>query len=207
MNRGQIVSRIRLRIKDLTEDNVPDEFIHELITEAQRIMSAESLMLEGKDASLTFNTANDGFALPSDFLKVNYVEWVSSNNAIQKIEGTSISYVRKKRNEWQDLSDESAQEVVPRMYAIINNSGTYYMVLDSETQSSPVLYYYKYDDALSNDSDSPSFPAEFHYLMSEYGVWQITGDNNAREAWYNGLRKMKGKRQKGEPMRMRYQGL
>lgn len=181
MNLAQLRSRTQLRAKDLDRRKYDEDYIDLLINEGLRRMAFETLLLQDKDSSLTYSSANDGFALPSDFIKVRFFEWSTSANYNVEIVEEPLDLVRKKRNQYVDSSSTTA--IPPQMYAIQGG----YIITDSTGQTSPTLYYYKYDSALSNDTDSPSFDSEYHNLLVEYAVWQLTGSNESERTWKEGL--------------------
>jgi len=203
VNLGRMRSRVQMKIRDKRSSKVSDSFIDDLINEGLRIMASKTLQLEGLDTSLTYSSANDGFAVPSDFLKVKYIEWITSNVVNRRINPMGLPLLRKKRNEFSNLDLTTVDAVSPNGYAIQNG----YIVLDSTTQTSPRLYYYKYDTSLSVESSTPSFDSEYHQLLVSYAVWQLTNDTVERDNWLIGITDMLSARPEAEYTRTRYVGL
>lgn len=200
MNLAGLRSRVQLKIGDLDGRKVDADFIDTLINEALRKIAYDTLILEGTDSSLTYSSANDGFALPSDFIRVKDLEWLTANNYYKRINPTDFESVRKQRNDYVLVSQNTVDEITPRAYAIHNG----YIILDSTTSSSPTLYYYKYDTALSSDTDSPSFDSEWHVLLVDYAEWQLTGNLDAFNRWRLGLSEMVSSKRQVERIRSRY---
>jgi hypothetical protein len=205
MTRGQMKHLVRLKLKaykgTLEEKyDDTDELVEAMLEEGHKEFARETLVLEAKDTSLTYSSANDGFTLPTDFIKVKYLEFESSYHVYSRMSPTSIEYVKNRRNEWKDLSDESAAEIGPAHYSIFNG----YIVLDSETTTSPNLYYYKYDTAFSADTSSPGYDDEFHKYLVDFALWQLTGDDRWQKQWEFGILKQKRKRNKTENIQSRH---
>ena len=204
MTQAQLRHRILLKLKqfkgtqELDFDN-SKELINAMIDEGSREFLHSTLMLENLNASLTYNSTYDGCSLPSDFMRVKYLEWRTTDGFYGLIQPTGIEHVRQQRNEWKDLSDEEAKEIAPKWYTIYNN----YIVLDSESTSSPALYYYKYDAVLTNTT-SPAYPTEYHKYLIDYVIWQLTGDNKSQAQWEYGIKKALGTKRKAGNMRSRY---
>jgi len=194
MTLAQLRSRTKIGIKDLDEGDSSDELIDAIINEGLREMARETLLLDGYDSSLTYSSP--GFTLPTDFIKARDLQWKTSNNVYTKIEPTSIDHVYVKR----DIS--SSDNSVAKLYAIERGK----IVLDTTTSSSSnlILYYFKYDTALSSGSSSPSFDSEFHKYLINYTIWQLTGRDVDRQLWERGLKVMLQTKTKSSGKRMRY---
>lgn len=204
MNYGQLRSMVLYRLRDLKAVEHGETLINTYLNEGLRKMAFETLLLETLDSSLTYSSANDGFSLPTDFIKVKHLKWVDSQNAHHEVNAQSLSHIYEMRNEWLNLNEDTADALTPMGYAIQNG----YIILDSISQSSPYLYYYKYDTALINDTDSPSFDSEFHSALVDYAIWRLHGDPNALQQWeyiINKMRESRMKQHKG--LRARYVGL
>ncbi len=184
MTLAQLRSRVKLSANDLNEEFSSDELIDAIINEGQREMARETLLLEASDSSLTY--ASPGFTLPTDFIKVRDLQWQTSNDLYSSLSSVSLDYVYKKRNDYANAESASDDVIIPRMYSIDQSK----IILDSTTETSPILYYYKYDTALSANANSPSFVAEYHKFLVDYTVWQLTGNAVPRQEWLNGLKVM-----------------
>ena len=184
MTLAQLRSRVKLKTDDLNEEFSSDELTDAIINEGLREMARETLLLEADDSSLTYSSP--GFTLPTDFIKVRDIQWQTSNDLYSSLDSVSLDYVYKKRNDYANAESASDDVIIPRMYSIEQSK----IILDSTTQTSPILYYYKYDTALSADGNSPSFGAEYHKFLVDYTVWQLTGLVNWKQDWLNGLKVM-----------------
>lgn len=197
MTLAQLRSRIRLK-HDLNEEVSSSELVDAIINEGLREMARETLLLEEKNSSLTF--ADPGFTLPTDFIKVRELLWVTSSTVYSKIEAASIDLVYHKRNNYAYLSTSDDTLLVPSYYAIDQGE----IILDSTTETSPTLYYYEYDTALSADSSEPSFDSEYHKHLIDYALWQLTGQDKYRQLWELGLKKMTQTKSKSRSKRIRH---
>ena len=209
MTRGQMRHLINLRLRPYRDGDIKEDIYHSqelinaMLEEGHKEWARETLVLEAKDTSLTYSSTYDGFALPSDFIKVKYLEWqTDSTEQYSRIKPSTIEYVKNRRNQWKDLSDESASEIGPGHFAIFNG----YIVLDSESETSPYLYYFKYDTAFSSDSSEPGYDDEFHKYLVDYAMWQLTGDERWQKQWEFGIQKQKRKRNRTGNMQARYMG-
>jgi hypothetical protein len=208
MNRGELRHRILLRLKKykgtLEEDfDNSIELINGILEEGHKAWARETLCLETSSSSLTHDSTAGAFDLPTDFIKAKYLEWETDNNEITRIQPTSMDYMKQRRNYWKDVSDDTAAEVTPDYYAIFNDQ----LYLDSTTDSSPTLYYFKYDTAFSLDSSSPGYKEEFHKYLIDYTLYELTGDGEALARWKLGLIDYRRTQYKKEPVRSRYIGL
>ncbi len=196
MTLAQIRSRTKIKTEDFDENESSDELIDAIINEGLREMARKTLLLDGSNSSLTYSSP--GFSLPSDFIKTRDLLWKTSNNVYSKIEATSIGHVYAKR-------EASSDNLVSRYYAIEQSK----IILDNTSQSASnlVLYYYKYDTALSADGNSPSFGSEHHKYLIDYTTWQLTGKDIDRQLWERGLKEMLKTRPKSSGKRMRYKVL
>jgi hypothetical protein len=192
MNLGALRSRVQFKIGDLDTKEIAPDYIDTLINEGLRTMAFETLLLEGSDDSLTYSSANDGFAVPTDFIKHKHLEWVDSQGAHHEIPFVSLSRIYQMRNEWLTFTANSAGTLAP-MGAALHNG---HIILDSTSQTSPVLYYYKYDTALSADANSPSFDDEYHKALIDYAMYELTGDEKSLARWEYTLRKMRSSKMK-----------
>lgn len=194
----------QFHLRDLDRQNIDENLIDVFINEGLRKLAFETLLLEGKDSSLTYSATDDGFTLPTDFIKVRDLVWLDPDEGNHSISQKSMSVIRYMRNEWLNLNESSSTYIQPLGFAIHNNT----IILDSTTQNSPTLYYYKYDTALSDADDEPSIDSEFHSSLVDYAIWKITGDANALVKWRQQLKDMnasKFKQAKG--MRARFVGI
>jgi len=198
MTLAQLRSRFKIRVNDLNEKVYTNELIDAVINEGLRVMACETLLLEESNASLTYSSP--GFTLPTDFIKVRFLRWATSNNFYSEIEPTSLEFVYKKRNDYAASETTSSDVIIPRYYAIDQGQ----IILDSITEDSPALYYYKYDTALSADANSPTFNSEHHQYLIDYVTWNLTGDDVSRMAWLTGLRIMMQTKAKYRNARIRH---
>lgn len=204
MKYRELRSLVQFHLRDLKGGTVDPVLIEAFINEGLRKLAFETLLLEGTDSSLTYSSANDGFAEPTDFIKVKSLHWLDPTSSPVAIPQVSTEMVYKLRRDWLLLNEEAGTYLTPLGYAIHNN----YIVLDSTTETSPVLYYYKYDDALSSADDEPSIDSEFHSAIADYAFYKITKDTNALLRWRDELRQMNASKFKqGKTGRVRYVGL
>lgn len=202
MNLAGLKHRVKIRLNDQNGIKFKDSFITDMLNEGLRVMCRDTLCLETKSSSLTYSS--NGFALPSDFIKVKKLLWVNSNGYYNDIEPQTIDYVLNMRNKWVDIDSNQANSYNPQCYAIHNG----YIVLDSTTQTSPVLYYYKYDTAMSSDTSSPSINSEFHKYLIDYASYEL--DHSMQENlmnWERGLMKIRNVRPQTQNVRSKYIGL
>jgi hypothetical protein len=200
----ELVSLVQWHMRDLGEAGVAPQIIRRFLLEAQRVMAADTLLLEAKSSSLTYSSANDGFALPTDFIKVKALIWLDSATGNHPIPQVGLEQLRELRNDWVSLNESSGQYLQPLGYAIQNG----YIVLDSITQTSPTLYYYKYDTAMSGASSSPSFDSEYHSALADYAIWKLANDANAFQRWELTLKKMRASKfRQARTARTRFVGL
>lgn len=204
MNLGGIRSLTQLYLGDLDTRTYDPDIIDTFINEGLRVMAYETLLLEEKDSSLTYVSASDGFTLPTDFIKVKDLIWVDSNSGKHSISQVSHEQIYKMRNDWLNLAESAGNYLQPLGYAI--HDGV--IVLDSVTQTSPTLYYYKYDTALSADTSTPSFDSEYHSMLADYAVFKLTKNFDAMRLWKSDLAKMSASKMKqAKTSRVRYVGL
>jgi len=204
MNLGGIRSLVQFRLNDLGSYNIAPQMIDTFINEGLRKIAFETLLLEDTDSSLTYSSANDGFAAPTDFIKVKSLHWLDPTSSPVAIPQVSTEKIYSLRRDWLLLNEEAGTYLTPLGYAIHNN----YIILDSTTETSPTLYYYKYDTALSADANSPSIDSEFHSSLADYAMYKIIMDTNALLRWRDELRQMNASKFKqGKTGRIRYVGL
>ena len=203
MNLPNLVSRVRILLDDLKGGKYPDSFIQAMINEGLRDLCRKTKILEDTDTALTYSSTYDGFALPSDLIEIKQLLWADSHGNYVKIEARNIDEIYTMRNQWIDISASEADSLNPMGYGLHEN----YIILDSTTQTSPRLYYYKYDTALSGTS-SPTIDSEYHKYLIDYAVFNI--DPNQRDAMsrYNyGIRTILGYREKSDSTRAEYRPL
>ena len=205
MNLGQIRSLVKKKFDNKLDGKFSDSYINDLINEALKEFLEETLLLEATNNSLTYNSSNDGFVLPSDFIQAKYVEWTFNSGYTRELESTTISEIKRRRNVWA-IDNESVDRdaLNPSAYTIHNG----HLILDTYTQTSPKLYYYKYDSTLSNDTDSPSISTRFHKYLADYVCFEL--DPNKQECiarWQMGLQLARNRKQKTEGFRTKYIGL
>jgi hypothetical protein len=175
-----------------------------IINDALRDMAQESLQFEGKDSSLTYSSSDDGFALPTDFIKIKSLHWLDPSTSPHPIPHVSLERVYEMRQAWIALNESAGQYLTPLGYTLHND----YIILDSITQTSPTLYYYKAHTVLTLDTETPSYAAEYHYGIVDYVLWKIRDDDNARLRYYEALRKLNARKFKqAKTMRTRFVGL
>ena len=182
----QLKQRVRLRVSDLNEEQNVDGLLDDLINEGLRELVRKTLILEDSDSSLTYSSP--GFTLPTDFIKVRDLIWVTSNNLYSPIKPASLAFIYKERNAYTNIDTTSADLLIPKHFAIDNGQ----IILDSTTQSSPTLYYYKYDTALSSDASSPTIKSEWQKYLIDYCVWQLKDNDTSRQKFELGVRRILG---------------
>jgi len=195
---AQLRSRVQYQLRDLEKTEHDPSLINAVINEGLREMARKTLLLDESTDSLTYSSP--GFTLPTDFIKVRDLQWKTSNDLYSSLDSVSIDFVYKKRNDYAEVESTDADVLIPRMYSIDQGK----IIIDSTTETSPILYYYKYDSALNSDSNSPSFNSEYHKFLIDYAVWQLVGDNNRKYEWLNGLRAMLGTKPQSRNKRMQY---
>jgi len=204
MNLGGIRSLVEIYLADLDNRHFSPGIIDTFINEGLRILAVETLLLEAKDASLTYSSANDGFTLPTDFIKVKELLWIDSSSGRHGVQQKSLEQIYKMRNDWEGINESAAASLAPLGYAI--NNGT--IIFDSTTQTSPTLHYYKYDTALSSDTDSPSIDSEYHSALADYAFYKLTKDTKALALWRDSISKMSASKFKqGDTQRARFIGI
>ena len=167
MTYKQLRDRVRFILNDMEARTYPEEMIKTLINEALRIFCRETLILEGSSSSLSYSSP--GFTLPTDLIKVKVVQWVNSNGEEFRVSAEDLSVVLERQAQGVTL----AVVATPKNYAIDNGK----MILDSTTQTSPEVYYYKYDSALSADGDTPAMDSEYHRALVDYAVYELVKGN------------------------------
>jgi hypothetical protein len=204
MKYRELRSLVQFHLQDLDSRRVDPALIDTFINEGLRKLAFETLLLEGKDSSLTYSSGDDGFTLPTDFIKVKDLVWLDPSQGNHSISQISIAHLRKKRNDWLNLNESSGTYLQPLGYAIHNGT----IILDSTTQVSPTLYYYKYDTALSAASDTPSIDSEFHSSIADYALYKITNNFEGLSRWREQVRQMNASKFKqGKSIRTRFYGL
>ena len=204
MTRLYLRQRVRTLLNDMKGERFPDSYINDMLNEGLKSLCHRVLLLESKDSSLTYSSTYDGFALPSDFIKVKSLQWESTDNYNVVLEPNSLEYIYNKRNDYKTISEEEAGSLNPAVYTIHNG----YIIIDSTTQTSPVLYYYKYDTALSLDTSEPSIDSEYHKYLVDYAVYNLDpGNIDARSRWNYGIRDMIGGKKQTNRIRANYQAL
>jgi len=204
MTFGEMRSLVQFQLRDVDERELSPGMIELYLNEGLRKLAFETLLLEDTDASLTYSSANDGFAVPTDFIKVKSLHWLDPTSSPVAIPQVSTEKIYVLRRDWLLINEEAGTYITPLGYAIHNN----YIVLDSTTETSPTLYYYKYDAALSDDTDTPSIDSEFHSSLIDYTVYKLTNDYNGLQRWKLQLSEMNASKFKqGKTGRIRYVGL
>jgi len=204
MNLGGIRSLVEIYLRDLDNYNYSPGIIDTFINEGLRVLAAETLLLEGKDSSLTYDSTNDGFTVPTDFIKVKDLLWVDSSSGQHSVPQKSLEQLYKMRNDWLGINESAGSFLAPLGFALNNET----IILDSTTQTSPTLYYYKYDTALSGDTSSPSIDSEFHSALADYAFYKITRDTKSLAMWRDGISKMSASKFKqARTARARYIGI
>jgi len=205
MNLGEIRSLVKKRFDNKLDSKYSDSFLNSLINEALKEFCAETLILDTKDDSLTYNSSKGGFTLPSDFIKVKYLEWEFSSGYTRKIEAMGIEEVKRRRNVWAtDSENTDTDSVSPSGYTIVDNV----IILDSLTETSPTLYYFKYDTSLSSDSDSPTIESRFHKYLADYVCFELEPKNSGYlQRWQYGLQQAICSKNRTEGYRAKYVGL
>jgi hypothetical protein len=203
MNLPNLVSRVRILIDDLKGEKYPDTFIQDMINEGLRDLCRKTLILEDTDTSLTYSSTYDGFGLPTDCIKIKKLMWTDSHGNYVPIPAHNLDYIYDMRNQWIDISASEADALNPMGYALHER----YIILDSTTQTSPRLYYYKYDTALSGTT-SPTIDSEYHRFLIDYAVFNINPDDARAMSRYNyGIRTILGEKEKSDSIRSEYQAL
>jgi len=204
MTYRQLRSLVQFHLRDIKADAVDDNLVDVFVNEGLRQLAVETLLLEEKTSSLTYNSSLDGFTLPTDFIKVKSLHWQDPESGQHEIEYKTVADVYKKRNDWLNLNESSGDYLTPLGYSI--HEGV--IILDSTTTTSPILYYYKYDTALANADDSPSIDSEFHSMIADYALHKITRDTEALALWRDQLRKLAASNTKrAKTARVRFRGL
>lgn len=198
-----MVSRVRILIEDLKGGKYPDSFIQDMINEGLRDLCRKTMILEDTDTDLTYSSTYDGFALPSDCIKIKKLLWTDSHGNYVPIESKNLDAIYDMRNQWIDISASEADSLNPMAYALHEK----YIVLDSTTQTSPRLYYYKYDAALTG-TGSPTIDSEYHKFLIDYAVFNIDPGNRDAMGRYNyGVKMILGQKEKSDSIRAEYQPL
>ena len=205
MNLAAIRSLVKKKFDNKLDSKFSDSFIDSLINDALKEFLEETLLLEDTDSSLTYSSSNDGFALPNDFIRVKKIVWTYSSGYERELDSTTIGDIIARRNIWAlNNEDVNSDAMNPSAYTIHNG----YIILDTYTQTSPKLYYYKYDTELSNDTDSPSIQTRFHKYLSDYACFEMDSKRNDCIArWEMALQKAKKTKVKTGGFRSRYVGL
>jgi hypothetical protein len=199
----QIRSLIQFKLGDMA-GKFDRNALDVLMNDALRDMAVETLLLEGKDSSLTYSSGNDGFTVPSDFIKVKSLHWLDPTSSPVAIPQVSVETIYKMRRDWLLINEDAGTYLTPLGYAIHNDT----IILDSTTQTSPVLYYYKNHALLTLDTETPSFAREYHYAIADYVLWKVRDDEPARRRYRDALEKMNARKFKqGKTGRVRYVGL
>ena len=146
------LKQIRGTVKNITGADAattPDAAITYFINLAQNELAREILALKNS-ASVTCVATTQEYALPADFHK-----------AIQmKVDGVVLRYISEEDTE--KLFSDTADSGAPYYYYIDRDNDTYGFYPVPDSAYTGTFRYFKTPTALSNDTDTPDFPAAYH---------------------------------------------
>ena len=176
MNRGEIRTLVREHVNEATAGFWSDATLNTHINTANKKLNATIAALDEDffTVSATFSTAatTKSYSLPSDFRFMRRLERYNASDPNDIVKIDEIRFPRTEMgNEWPFGANGE-----PRRYVLRGNQIDLYPIPDAVYTLR--IYYDQRQETFSDDSDTPTSPADFHEMIAIYAAILAKQKNN-----------------------------